>query len=213
MLSQARFEAVLQFLMQETLTRLIGASDTHLIYHAAALALNGKGVMLCGKSGSGKSTLTAWLLTQGFDYLTDEAVSMPVGEDVIHGFARSLALKRGSAFLWQGWQKEKLEAEEFLQFKDGSAWIAPALFRDHVPPAGVIPRVVIFPRYAAGAEFSARKLTPAGTLFHLMQSLVNARNFESRGMKETARLAKQVKAFELKYSNLESAAQWIRSLI
>jgi hypothetical protein len=42
--------------------------------HAACLARNDSGVLVCGPSGSGKSTLTLALLEQGLDFLGDDLV-------------------------------------------------------------------------------------------------------------------------------------------
>src|SRR5688572_645043 len=65
-------EQVLFHLMQDGLTTLNGASGTNLIFHAAALSYQERGLLLSGKSGSGKSTLAAWLMSKGYQYLTDE---------------------------------------------------------------------------------------------------------------------------------------------
>ena len=42
--------------------------------HAGCVAREGRGVLLAGTSGSGKSTLTAALVTDGWDFLTDDMV-------------------------------------------------------------------------------------------------------------------------------------------
>ena len=42
--------------------------------HAGCAAREGRGVLLAGTSGSGKSTLTAALVTDGWDFLTDDMV-------------------------------------------------------------------------------------------------------------------------------------------
>ena len=97
--SNCNIESSLWQLMQDALLKLNGASKTELIFHAAALAQQEHGVMLCGKSGSGKSTLTAWLTANGMKYMTDEVVSAPLEGENIHGFCRSIVLKPGSSFI------------------------------------------------------------------------------------------------------------------
>lgn len=209
--SHLALDQVLWNLMQDGVMRLNGAATTHLIFHAAALAHNNNGVILCGQSGSGKSSLAAWLTASGFQYLTDEVVALPIDGEEISGLCRSVVLKRGSAFIWRRWLVEN-QSDNFLQFKDGSAWIAPTLFNANAVRAKVVPRVLIFPRYIAGAELNVKRLNAAESLFQLLQSLVNARNFPDGGISAAARLARQVSAFNLIYSDIEGATQWIKQI-
>jgi len=58
------------------------------LFHAAALAWQGRGLLLPGKISAGKTTLTAWLLSRGLDYLTDELVFIPQGTVAVRGLAR-----------------------------------------------------------------------------------------------------------------------------
>jgi len=44
--------------------------------HAAAVGSNDKALVIPADSGSGKSSFTAWLVHQGFTYITDELVVM-----------------------------------------------------------------------------------------------------------------------------------------
>jgi hypothetical protein len=204
------FEAALRHLMQDGLTQLNGASTTHLVFHAAGLADADRGVILCGKSGCGKSTLAAGMVAGGFQYLTDEVIALPnEGAGEISGFCRSLVLKRGSDFIWQ---RPGLTpgAEGLLFFKDGGAWIASTLLNPSAPRSQITPHLLLFVRYEAGAPLKAEPLTPAGALFRLLQCLVNSRNFPDGGMAAAARLARQVPAFALTYSDFESAGEWIQ---
>jgi hypothetical protein len=203
------FEQVLRNLMQDTLTRLNGNCATGPVIHAAALEMTGKGIILCGQSGSGKSTLAAGLLANEFRYLTDEVITYSLNDGKISGFTRSLILKRGAAFVWQRWLGD-VEAGGFLGFADGSAWIDPFLLNADGISLQAEPRLLIFPHYSPEAAFCIEKLSPAETLFHLMQCLVNARNLPDHGLAATAHLARQVKAFTLTYSDNESATEWIK---
>ncbi len=204
------FGQVLQVLMQEGLTRLNGACASGPVFHAAALADARGGIILCGQSGSGKSTLAAWLLaSHGFRYLTDEVIACSEDGGQISGFARSLVLKKGSAFLWQRFLGRD-GREGLLRFSDGSAWIEPLLLdRAGVCPQ-TAPRLLLFPCYTPAAPLQVTQLTPAEALFRLLQSLVNARNLPGSGLGQVARLARQVTAYRLEYSDLEIAAAWIQ---
>ncbi len=200
---------VLQVLMQEGLARLNGACVRGAVFHAAALADEQGGIILCGQSGSGKSTLAAWMLASGgFRYLTDEVILCAQDSRQISGFARSLVLKRGSAFIWKRFLGD--ERHGLLRFPDGSAWIEPLLFHQDAVCAQSAPRLLLFPRYSPALSFRVTPLTPAQSLFRLMQTLVNARNLPGWGLSDAALLARRVPAYDLEYSNIESAAAWIR---
>lgn len=49
-------------------------------HHAAAVSLDGEGILLVGKSGQGKSTLAVDLVHRGFDYLCDDRCFVRAGE-------------------------------------------------------------------------------------------------------------------------------------
>jgi hypothetical protein len=61
----------------------------------------------------------------------------------------------------------------------------------------VTPRVLIFPTYNNGAEFQANELSTANTVFHLLQTLVNARNLENHGIQPTNQLESRTRAYTL----------------
>lgn len=210
--SNIKFEQVLFHLMQDGLTQLNGAPKSHLIFHAAALASQNRGLLMCGKSGSGKSTLAAWLVSKGFGYLTDEVIAYPLAGGEVSGFPRSLVLKRGSVNIWERWL-EGANPNDYIKMEDGSAWIAPNLFNPAAVTEQVRPHLILFPTYKADADLDIEKLTPAGTLFNLLQCLVNARNFKDHGMTAVKQLSQSVIAYRLIYSDIEQAEEWIRTTL
>jgi hypothetical protein len=211
-MSNLTAEQVLFHLMQDGLTTLNGASKTNLIFHAAALSYQERGLLLCGKSGSGKSTLAAWLTSNGCQYLTDEVIAHPLAKGEVSGFCRSLVLKSTSAVVWQPWLAGA-EAGTYLKMNDGSAWITPTLLNANAVRVRVVPYVILFPTYSAEAAFEIEQLTPASTLFMLLQCLVNARNFSDHGMLATKHLSQKVSAYRFTYSNIEQACEWIQQTI
>jgi hypothetical protein len=210
--SNMKLEQVLFLLMQDGLTKLNGAASADLVFHSAALAYENRGLLLCGKSGSGKSTLTASLIAEGFQYLTDEVIALPAEGNEVRGFCRSLVLKSGSAFIWKNLTPHA-DAEQVFKMNDGSAWVPSTLFNPSAVRVSVEPQVVLFPTYSKEAEFKAERLTPANTLFHLMQCLVNARNFPDHGLERTKQLAQKSLAYRVMYSDLEQVSEWIRKTL
>ncbi len=204
--------SALVHLMQAAITRLNGAATEALIFHAAALALDGQGLILCGRTHSGKSSLAAWLTASGLQYLTDEVISVPLDGESVSGLCRSIVLKPDSAFIWRRWLKDQ-HAQGLLRFADDGAWIDPLLLNPNGVQSSASPKLIIFPHYEAGAPFHTERLSRARTLFHLLQNLVNARNFRDGGLGTAARLARGVTAFMLTYSDIEAACQWIKGAL
>jgi len=206
--SNLNHRAVLWNLTQDALTQLNGAASSELIFHAAALAHQENALILCGKSGSGKSSLAAWLVANGLGYMTDEVISRPIGGQVINGLSRSITLKSGSAFIWKRWLADA-PPESIMHFSDHSVWIEPTFFNPEVIKPTATPRLLIFPRYLRDAEFQVERISTADALFRLLQNLVNARNFSDYGFAETSRLAHQVTAYQMVFSDIEVATKWI----
>lgn len=207
--SNVGYEQALWLVMNEVITRLNAKCTRGLIFHAAALANANNAVTLCGQSGSGKSSLAAWLTSDGFQYLTDEVIEVSLDGSQVNGLARSIALKPDSGFIWQR-RLPDTKSQGILLFEDGSAWVAPQLFHPDAVISTARPRVIVFPSYLPDAPLQTKKMTEAETLFRLMKTLVNARNLPGHGMEATTRLAQQVKAYSLRYSDIEEATDWIK---
>lgn len=223
--SNTSYDLTLQLLMTELISRLVAMCERGMVFHAAALAYEGNAVILCGQGGSGKSSLAAWLTADSLQYMTDEVIEVPIrpstalrtnraerSRSVIHGFTRSVFLKRGSAFIWQNRIRQP-DSSRFLHFADDAAWIDPQLFHPNAPLSTATPRLLLFPSYTPGAPLQTKKLTAAEALFCILQSLTNARNLPRHGMDAAAQFARQVTAYSLIYSSLESASEWIQQTL
>lgn len=204
-------DQLLVTLMDALVTRLIEPCADRLLFHAAGVALDGQGVLLCGASGSGKSTLTASLIRRDFDYLTDEVTAVPLNSlddtPCMTGLPRSLVLKPGSASVWR--TEGDIRGQTY-DFADGSAWVSPDSFRVNCLRSEASPRLAILPRYEANAGFTVQQLSQAQAAFALMQHLVNARNLPQHGLSAAARLAVLLTAFSIVYSDVELVRQWLK---
>ena len=213
--SNLNFDFTLQTLLTEVISRLVAICERGLVIHAAALAWDGNAVILSAQGGSGKSTLAAWLTADGFQYLTDEVIEIPLGRQPstrnlqLHTFPRSVFLKSGSAFVWQK-RLTQTDSPNFLRFSDDAAWIDPQLLNPMPPAAQANPRLLVFPRYVADTPLQPQKLTTGQTLFRILQNVTNARNLPRHGLDAATGLAQQVTAYNLTYSNLEEASEWVK---
>lgn len=74
---------------------VLARADYSVAIHAAALARDGRMMLLCGERGAGKTTLAMALADRGFDYAGDDiALLMPTGR--VRGVPFSAAVKSGA---------------------------------------------------------------------------------------------------------------------
>jgi hypothetical protein len=81
--------------LSEIVTRRLAENvDIGVSLHSGVVGWNGRSVLIPGDSGAGKSSLTAWFVSKGFDYVSDELAVLN-GEAIV-GFPRSLMLRSGA---------------------------------------------------------------------------------------------------------------------
>jgi hypothetical protein len=187
------------FVMEAVVRGLVKDLTTAVALHAGAVAHNGKAALIAGPTGVGKSSLVAWLIGNGFDYLSDEIALLFAGETTILGLPRALVLKPGSA--------EKILA--LPAYRDASSvpagehvmvrprFVQPQEARSH--PCGLI----VFPRHEAGSELRIESISPAQAALRLVGTNLNARNLADGGFRALAGFARQVPAVTLRYGDFD----------
>ena len=208
--------AVAQLLLGDSCYHLACHSQGGLLFHAGALAFNGKGLLFPGEIAAGKTTLTAWLTTRGLDYLTDELVFVAHGAGNIQAFTRPLNLKKLSRTVLKDHFHFEKHADRILSTPHGdlvpSELLKPTGNPTHTladPPVSLI----IFPRYRPGADFIMRPLSRAQAGLALMECLVNARNLPDHGFPEIVRLAKTAPAYKMTYAHFDQVGEQIETLL
>ena len=207
-------EAVLaELLMGDACYHLADRSRGGLLFHAAGLIWQGKGLILPGRIGAGKTTLAAWLVAQGLDYLTDELVFVPHGTNAVQAFTRPLNVKKSS--------RAALQTALSFDFEAHTAHILSTPHSDLIPPALLRPvqlsephlGLIVFPRYLPGSDLALRPLSKAQAGLALMECLVNARNLPGYGFAEIARLARTAPAYKLNYADFDQISERIEALL
>ncbi|RME96772.1 MAG: hypothetical protein D6768_21175, partial [Chloroflexi bacterium] len=198
-------------LLADSCFHLANRSSGGLLFHAGVVALNGCGVLLPGTMGAGKTTLTAWLVSQNFNYLSDEMGYLPAGSATVHGLGRPLSIKRPSRPVLQPWLNFSEPSPHRLTAAQVDL-VQPALLRsdNRFDPAPL--RLILFPRYRAGSSLNLRPLSKAQAGKALMECLINARNLPGHGFAQITRLARQVPAFQLTYSHFRQLENSIPAL-
>lgn len=206
------FRSMAYTLMSQVCFTLAYDSREGLLLHAAAVQIQGRGIILPGKTGAGKSTLTAWLLSQGGRYLTDELVYLPTGSDVVCGFSRPITFKRPARHLLSGLLSAQSDASSVFR-ADPVDMIFPESFGSDVLAEELPPDLIVFPNYQPDRELELHPLSKALAAYELMKCLANARNLDDHGLSEAVRLADMVPAYSLSFSNLEQAGETISQLL
>ncbi len=183
------------------------ATDVHCL-HAAAVGHNGRALVVPANSGAGKSTFVAWLVANGFDYITDELILLN-NEGGLSGIARPIQIKRHG-----------MHAIEPLLSDMSSVLVGD--FANALPisslggqPAQTAHTLAgfIFPQYRNGQAYGFEKLTSADAGMRLMANHVNARNLEGHGFSEMMRVIRNTSCFELEYGGFDTLPKEFKQLL
>jgi hypothetical protein len=184
----------------------------HLLFHAGAVAMGGRGILLPGPSGSGKSTLVAGLMRSGFRYLSDEvAVVDPVTGDLLP-FAKSLCVKAGAQPVLAPLYPQLAGAR--LRHRFG-----PELVTFLPPPSGSWAmgpsplRFVVLPRYVAGAATRLDPIRRSQAAVALLEQSFNARSGGPTAVARTVELVRPTACFTLTMGDLPGAVRVLRELV
>jgi hypothetical protein len=139
--------------------------------HAAALAVDGNGILLAGGSGSGKSTLATALIRGGWDFLGDDLVFLCPDDDGVRAlaFPDDLDLTDATARFFP-------ELGGLLRRGVGDGWPKRQLPVDDVAGIRTVfecrPRALVCPRVGTSASSRLRAIAPAEALLELAPSVL-----------------------------------------
>jgi hypothetical protein len=182
---------LLDVLLEEVVHSLIFELKTAVALHGASIAWQGKSVLIPGPTGAGKTSLTGWFATRDFEFLSDELVVLPGGDQTTLSFPRPLLAKPG--------------AEELIALLKDRTRVVPTgantlIGFDH--PGGNQQRragLILFPDFVAGSELEFAFVSPAMAGMKLMQCNLNARNLVDHGLRSLTAFARNVPALTLTY--------------
>jgi hypothetical protein len=185
------------FVMEALVRGLVKNLATGVAIHAGAVAHNGSAVLIAGPTGAGKSSLVAWLIGNGFTYLSDEIALLLGGQTEILGLPRALVLKPGSA-------DQILAMPAYRGARTVTAGEHVMVRPDHVQsheakrhPCGLI----VFPRYEVGSDLRVEAISPAQAALRLVGTNLNARNLADGGFRALTGLSRQVPAITMRYGS------------
>ncbi|MBI3025342.1 MAG: hypothetical protein HYY66_06660 [Candidatus Tectomicrobia bacterium] len=132
----------------------LGHADACLHIHGAAVAREGRAILLIGDSHAGKSTLALHLMLRGYQFMTDETVLVDPASLELRPFPRNLVVREDTA---QGDPAiERLCRERMRCYLEGGGY-APRWFMDpalvgcpEIPGSARVDRIVCLRRKEGG---------------------------------------------------------------
>jgi hypothetical protein len=166
--------------------------------HAAALARDGRGLLIAAPSGSGKTTLAYTLVKEGWDFLSDDSVLLYQGDTFVDVLAlrRLFALKKDSRVHFPELVPHWSEATT----SKGKHWVAPDALYPGRSVERSTPELLLFPRLVDGHESEIRPISRVDAIQLLAEqsalSLLN-RVWTREHFALLGALVKQAPSFEL----------------
>lgn len=184
-------------LMNEVIFHCINKNHKDHAIHGGAVHKDDTCIILPGKSGKGKSTLTAWLIANGFQYLTDELFLLS-DDGQVSPLTRPINLKVNSTH--QSWLLKEGVEEQILSAENGSMIPHRLLNREF---SAIKPRVthILFPSFQDEAETALEEVSPAKSCLYLLQTHVNARNLSGHGIVALSSIVRNCRSYKLVYSS------------
>jgi hypothetical protein len=194
----------------EILGAAVGEERRHLVFHAAAVALGGRGVLLVGGRGAGKTTLAARLAGAGFTYYADEMSAVDTRTRRLTPLPRTLNVKPQTVRLLAG-----------CDLRIGSYDPDPSRYpaRYALPPAARVGRepvevgLVLFPRRADGRHAGLTAIRASQAAVLLVRHAYNFPAMPDRGFALVAGLLERAPAFVLEHDDLSEATRMVREIL
>ncbi len=204
-------DAALNHLLWHINRQVVAHSDHVVLIHAAAVELQGIGVLLPAPAESGKTTLAAGLVMSGFRYLTDEAAAIDPLTLQLLPYPKALSVDPGS---WGVLAELRPQVDATLEPYLGSQWHVPpeAIRPDAVAPP-CAPRLVIAPRYEEGASTSLEPISGADGLGVLAGNAFNLGAHGARGLQVLAAVAGACRCYRLTVGDLDEACRLVTELV
>jgi hypothetical protein len=165
--------------------------------HSAALYSNGVGYLVSGESGSGKTTTSLSMVSEGFKYVSDDALLLEEtnGDIMVHSMFNTFNIDRDLAEHFPDVVKE-----EDIPLKKGAKVSVniSEIFPDSFIPY-LRPDVIIFPRITSDRKSRVYPIGKMDVYARLLkQTVLAVDNEASRNqLKAIERLVKQTRGFDL----------------
>lgn len=194
----ARGEGILPYIEWASNWEVPRQLTDYLHIHAAAMELDGEGVIFPGISGSGKSTLAAALLTKGWRYLSDEFAMINRTSLRLHAYPRALSIKERAISVIESLGLKMHRRRRYKTCSKGSiGFIGPSEMG--IGAIGDTCRIghVVFPKYSPGARPELIPISRAHAAFALHKVCFNLLALREVGTDILAAIVRGAKCYRL----------------
>ena len=179
--------------------------------HAAAVARDGRALVLCGPSNSGKSTLSAWLTHRGWAFLTDEVALLDLTDpsDVqVRPFPRPIGVRRGGPLdeVVEAGNRAEPETDAHPEILVPASTLGP--LATTTPLAGIV-----CPRHVPGSGGALTPLSPAEALTAMAEQLPSLARDGAAVFHALADVVARLPAYALTVDDLDRAEHTLAGLV
>jgi hypothetical protein len=207
-------EDELVHLLQGSITdQLMRSLTGYHLFHAGAVARNGRGIVLPAASGAGKSTVVAALALSGFDYYSDDVAVL--GSDYrLRPFPKVISLRR------EGWERIALDYPAVSQrclisaLPGPDVWYLrpPRLPDDEHARAGYPVDFVVFPAYDPSGPTKLQPVAKSLALARLVEQSLDLPIWGETGFDLIVGLVQRAQCYLLSIGNLTQAVELLEQL-
>ncbi|RLA93839.1 MAG: hypothetical protein DRG25_03750 [Deltaproteobacteria bacterium] len=176
----------------------------YLVIHSGAVKKGRKTLFFPGYSGSGKSTLVFWFFINGWEYLSDDLISIEFRSKRICPYPIPLRLKNPPMKISRLLEKISDIRLDFFAWGDESFYYLQPRKSFKEPLWRPEDRYVfIFPHYSPGENFSFRKLNTKETFTQLISHCINFSSHQKEAFELIFNLVEKVAGYDLIYGKFE----------
>jgi len=199
-------------LMHATRSLLYAEGEYDVAFHAAMVAHGSSGVLLCAPREHGKSTLAGYLVSQGFDLLTDEPALLELDTSSVASLRLPVSLKQGSwPFLQQEWPQLGLAPIHVRSDGTKICLLHPPLYRYPDQPQRLTS--IVFSQYTPSLAAQIEPLSPLRTLSLLTDGgMLLARHITRDKFEMFLGLLCVTPSYRMRYTSLEEARTMLHGL-
>ncbi|MFK7860935.1 MAG: PqqD family peptide modification chaperone [Granulosicoccus sp.] len=184
-----------------------------IIFHASAVARNGKAVLFPAVGGSGKTTLSAYLMAQGFLFLNDDAVPLCSESALLQPIPLSLSIKRGSWSVLDKWYPA-LKNTEVYGAADFQVRYLPPL-AESVCRQAVACALVVLPVYSPSATaLKCEQVSTRAAFENIIKSgCILDQPVDPGQISALVNWLKALPVYRVTYSDLHDVEQWLNQYL
>ena len=192
---------------------LYSEAQYDIAFHAAMVANDRHGIMLCAPRESGKSTLSAYLAAHGFTLISDEPALLSMDTSSISSVEMPISLKEGTWSILAGEWPQISDAPIHIR-SDGRRIKFLHLKRESAIKAQRRLTHIVFPEYVPSSPAYIEALSPLRTLTLLNEGgMLLGKGMNREGFEQFLKIVCSLPAFATRYSSLLEAEQMIRGVL